>query len=474
MSHVLFKNCRYVLTKADPAGGLIERGAVYVDGATIVAVGPTAELERRYGTVEGLDVVDCSDKLVMPGLVDSHNHVGEYHMFLVLGMSAWQPIRGILDGLHHYVFPAWAWLTAESSYDLTLLGMLNMIKHGTTTTANAFHFPDAVHRAAAEARMRMVIQPQINSCYRLADGLDGPGYLEETERALQNYHGTLDGLITVEVHASWPWNTTRTILVKAMEMARRYDVQFTTHLFEAPDEKRLSNQLCADVGGAIPYLQNIGLINESAVFYHCTQLDEREIDVLARAGSGIVHCPTNNARKGDCANVPYMLEAGVRVGVGTDNPTGNLFKDMAAVSLFHNIMPRERRGLPVWRPFDLVTRGSARVLRMEDRIGTLEPGKRADIITIDLRRNTDLMPLNPGMLLYFLTINGPGTEVDDSMVDGVFLRRDRRFTLLDEERIIARGREWFREFTEYFERGQREKRVLVEMVHTEFTPAMRE
>lgn len=474
MSRVLFKNCRFLVTKADPADGIIERGAVYVDGATIAAVGPTAELERRYGAVEGLEVLDCSGKLVMPGLVDSHNHVGEYHMFLILGMSAWKPVRGILDVLHHYVWPAWAWLTPESSYDLTLVGLVNMLKHGTTTTANAFHFPDAVFRAAAEARMRMVIQPQITSCYRLADGLDGPGYLAETERAFRDYHGALDGLITVEAHASWPWNTKRSILVKAMEIAQRHDAQFTTHLFEAPDEKRLANQLCADIGGAIPYLQNIGLVNERAVFFHCTQLDEREIDVMARAGAGIVHCPTNNARKGDCANVPYMLEAGVRVGLGTDNPTGNLFKDMAAVSLFHNIMPRERRGLPVWRPLDLATRGSASVLRLEDRIGMLEPGKRADIITVDLERNTDLLPLNAGMLFYWLCINGPGTEVDDAMVDGVFLRRAGKFTMLDEERILAKGREWFAKFTDYYERGQREKRMLVDLVHEEFSPAMRD
>jgi cytosine/adenosine deaminase-related metal-dependent hydrolase len=474
MSGALFKNCRYLITQADPTDGILERGAVYVEGPVIRAVGPTAELEKRFATGGPIDIVDCAEKIVMPGLVDSHNHVGEYHQFLILGMSAWQPVRGILDVLHHYIWPAWAWLTPESSYDLTLLGLMNMLKHGTTTTANAFHFPDAVYRAAEHARMRMVIQPQIVSSYRLADGLDGPGYLAETERAIREYHRALDGLITVEAHASWPWNTQRSVLVKAMELAAKYDVQFATHLFEAPDEKRLANQLCADVGGAIPYLEKIGLINERSVFFHCTQLDEQQIELMARAGAGIVHCPTNNARKGDCANVPYMLKAGVRVGLGTDNPTGNLFKDMAAVHLFHNIMPREHRGGPVWLPLDLATRGSARVLRMEDRIGTLEAGKRADIITIDLRRNTDLMPLNTGMLYYFLCINGPGAEVDEAMVDGVFLRRDGKFTIFDEERILARGKEWFAAFTEYYEAGQRERRTLVDLVYEEFSPAIRE
>ena len=126
--------------------------------------------------------------------------------------------------------------------------------------------------------------------------------------------------VTVDVHTSWPWNCTESMLVKGMALAEKYDVQFATHLFEAPDEKRLANELCANEGGAIQYLRNIGLVNERSVFFHCTQLNEEEIDIMAETGSAITHCPTNNARKGDCAYVPYMRDAGVRLGLATDNP----------------------------------------------------------------------------------------------------------------------------------------------------------
>ena len=467
MSKVLFKNCRYLICKAQPEQGILENGAVFVDGPEIKAVGPSADIARLAGD-ENIEVIDCRDKIVMPGLVDSHNHVGEYHQFLILGLSSWKPVRGILDVLHHYIWPAWTWLTPESTYDLTLLGIVNLLKHGTTTTANAFHFPDAVFKAAQHSGMRMVIQPQMVTAYELADGLDEEGYLAQTEESIKNYHNSLDGRITVDVHTSWPWNCTESMLVRGMELAEKYDVQFATHLFEAPDEKRLANELCADEGGAIPYLQNIGLVNERSVFFHCTQLNEKEIDLMAETGAAITHCPTNNARKGDCAYVPYMLDAGVRVGLATDNPTGNMFKDIAAMSFFHNIMPREKRSVPVWVPLQLATAGSAEVLRLEDRIGALEPGKRADIITIDLHRNTDLMPLNAGMLFYFLSINGAGTVAADVMVDGVFLRKDDEFTFLDEEAIIARATEWFEKFTEFYAKGQEEKRTLIKLVHKEF------
>ena len=467
MNKVLFKNCRYLICKAAPEKGILEHGAVYVEGPVIKAVGPTAEIERLV-TDENTEVLDCRNKIVMPGLIDSHNHVGEYHQFLILGMSSWKPVRGIIDVLHHYIWPAWTWLTEESTYDLTLLGIVNLLKHGTTTTANAFHFPDAVYKAAELSRMRMVIQPQMVTAYEMSDGLDEQGYLAQTEDAIRNYHNTLDGRVTVDVHTSWPWNCTESMLVKGMALAEKYDVQFATHLFEAPDEKRLANELCANEGGAIQYLRNIGLVNERSVFFHCTQLNEEEIDIMAETGSAITHCPTNNARKGDCAYVPYMRDAGVRLGLATDNPTGNLFKDMAAMSLFHNIMPREKRSVPVWVPLELATTGSAKVLRMDDRVGTLEPDKRADIITIDLRRNTDLMPLNAGMLFYFLCINGPGAVAADVMVDGVFLRREGEFTILDEEAIIAKATQWFEKFTDYYVKGQEERRSLIKLVHNEF------
>ena len=467
MNKVLFKNCRYLICKAVPEKGILEDGAVYVEGPVIKAVGPTAEIVRLV-TDENTEVLDCRNKIVMPGLIDSHNHVGEYHQFLILGMSSWKPVRGIIDVLHHYIWPAWTWLTEESTYDLTLLGIVNLLKHGTTTTANAFHFPDAVYKAAELSRMRMVIQPQMVTAYEMSDGLDEQGYLAQTEDAIRNYHNTLDGRITVDVHTSWPWNCTESMLVKGMALAEKYDVQFATHLFEAPDEKRLANELCANEGGAIQYLRNIGLVNERSVFFHCTQLNEEEIDIMAEAGCAITHCPTNNARKGDCAYLPYMRDAGVRLGLATDNPTGNLFKDMAAMSLFHNIMPREKRSVPVWVPLELATTGSAKVLRMDDRVGTLEPDKRADIITIDLRRNTDLMPLNAGMLFYFLCINGPGAVAADVMVDGVFLRREGEFTILDEEAIIAKATQWFEKFTDYYVKGQEERRSLIKLVHNEF------
>jgi cytosine/adenosine deaminase-related metal-dependent hydrolase len=126
------------------------------------------------------------------------------------------------------------------------------------------------------------------------------------------------------------------------------------------------------------------------------------------------------------------------------------------------------RGLAPWTPYELATLGSAKALRLEDKIGTLEPGKRADIVTIDLSRNTSLYPLNVGALLTFMAFNGPGTEVADAMVDGRFLRRDGEFTVFDEEAIIAKANAWCDKFTADYFQAQESGEPMFNRVHEEY------
>ncbi|MBN1262349.1 MAG: amidohydrolase family protein [Anaerolineae bacterium] len=467
MNKTLFRNSRFLISRPTPFGGILEDGAVYVEGPHIKAVGPSAEIEAQYGDQEGLEIIDCRNKIVMPGLVDSHNHVGEAQMFLIFGWLD-TPLQGIVDTAIRVLWPAYNWLTEESVYDLTLFGLVNMLKHGTTTYANAFTFPDAVYRAAAYARMRTVIHVQMITSVNLPDARNEQEYLALTEDAIKNYHNTHDGLIQVGVHPSATYNCTQSMLIKGLELAEQYDVQYATHVAEAPDEKGRADATWADEGGQIQHLKNIGLMSPRSLFFHGAALNEREIDMLAETGTALAHCPPTNSILGNCAYLPYMLQAGVKVGLGTDCPTHNLFNVMLSVSQQHNIMPREMRGLMPWTPFELATTGGARALRLEDKIGALEPGKRADIVTIDLRRNTGLFPLNVGNLLTFLAFNGPGVEVADAMVDGQFLRRDGEFTIFDEEAIIAKAQEWCDKFTMDWFAAQKSGDPMFNRVHEEY------
>jgi 5-methylthioadenosine/S-adenosylhomocysteine deaminase len=468
MNKTLFRNCRFVVAQPTPFGGILENGAVYIEGPSIKAVGPSADVVAQYGGQSDVEVVDASQKIVLPGLVDCHTHVGEAHMFHIFGWLE-SPLTGIVDTAIRVLWPAYNWLTDESVYDLTLLGLVNMLKHGTTTYANAFTFPDAVYKASAFAKMRTVIHVQMITSVNLPDARNEAEYLSLAERAIKDYHNTMDGLIQVGVHPSATYNCTQNMLIKGMELAKKYDVQYATHVAEAPDEKERSDATWADEGGEIQHLNKLGLMSPRSLFFHGTALTEKEIDLYAETGTALAHCPPTNSILGNCAYVPYMLKAGVKVGLGTDCPTHNLWNVMLSVSQQHNIMPRAMRGLAPWTPFELATVGSAKALRMEDKIGTLEPGKRADIVTVDLSRNTSLYPLNVGTLLTFLAFNGPGTEVSDAMVDGVFLRRNGEFTIFDEAAIIAKANKWCDKFTTDFMAAKATGKPMFNRVHEEYT-----
>lgn len=446
MNKILIRNCQYLVTLPGSIDGIIEDGAVYIEGSSILAVGKSSQLEAQYGQQPGMDILDGHAKAVMPGLVDAHNHIGEVHTLLVPGWLE-TPITGIIDAMDRMYWPAYNWLTEQSAYDLTLFGLLNVLKHGATTHADAMIFPDAIYRASLEARARTYIQPQMLSSVQLSDATDEQEYLAHAESAIRNFNQAGDGLIHVDVHPSAIYNCSEALLVKGMDLACKYGVHFVTHIAESPDEMDRQEEIYSHHGGLIHYLRSMDLLGPQTILFHGTLLKERDIDVLAETSTALVHCPSTNAWFGYCAYLPYMLQAGLRIGLGTDCVTHNMFNVMFSVLQHHNIMPRHLRGVDPMDIFKLATLGGARLLGLDDQVGSLEPGKKADLITLDLKDNTNLFPLSPQVFYSMLALNGAGSEACDVLIDGVFVRRNSEFTFLDESAIIARARQWCDKFS---------------------------
>ena len=467
MNKSLIRNCRYLVTLPGSMDGMIENGAVYIEGSGIVAVGKSPEIEAQYGHQTGIDTLDAHEKAVLPGLVDAHNHVGEVHSLLVPGWLE-APLTGIIDATDRMYWPAYNWLTEQSPYALTLFGLLNVLKHGATTHADAMIFPDAIYRASLEARARTIIQPQMITSVQLSDARDEQEYLAHTEAAIRNYHAVGNGLIHVDVHPSAIYNCTEGMLIKGMELASKYEVHFVTHIAESPDEMDRLGALFSDRGGIIQYLRSIGLLGPRTILFHGTLLNEGDIDILAESGTSLVHCPSTNAWFGYCAYLPYMLQAGLRVGLGTDCVTHNMFNVILSVLQHHNIMPRGLRRVDPMLIFELATLGGASLLGMQDSIGSLEPGKKADLITLDLKDNTSLFPLSPQVFYSMLALNGAGSEASDVLIDGVFIRRNSEFTFLDESAIIARARQWCDKFSIDYHRMKGANQPMFHRVHQEF------
>jgi 5-methylthioadenosine/S-adenosylhomocysteine deaminase len=468
-SKILIRNCKYLVTHPGLIDGIVEDGAVYIEGSLIVAVGKSPQLEAQYAQLPGIDILDAREKAVLPGLVDAHNHVGEVHTLLIQGWLD-SPITGIIDAMERIYWPAYNWLNEESAYDLTLFGLLNVLKHGATTHADAMIFPEAIFRASLESKARTVIQPQMITSVQLSDAKNRQAYLAHTEAAIRNYHNVGEGLIRIAVHPSAIYNCTEDFLLRAMQLAQKYGVQFVTHIAESWDEMTRQEAIFGDGGGLLQYLRHIGLLGPQTALFHGTLLNERDIDILAETGTSLVHCPSTNAWFGYCAYLPYMLKAGIRVGLGTDCVTHNMFNVIFSVMQHHNIMPRELRRVDPPKIFELATLGGAQVLGMQDEIGSLEPGKKADIITLDLKDNSSLFPLSPQVFYSMLALNGAGSEASDVLIDGVFVRRDSQFIFLDEGAIIARARHWCDKFSVDYHRMQQAGKPMFQRVHEEFQP----
>jgi cytosine/adenosine deaminase-related metal-dependent hydrolase len=462
MQTILIKNARYLI--ASLPFDILENGAVFVEGNRIKAVGRSSDLERRY---EADVVIDASDKLVMPGLVDAHNHVGECHMFTLFGFLD-SPLTGIGDALDRIVWPAWCWIPEEAAYDLEMLGLMHLLKSGTTTVQDCFMWPDEAGRAAVDSGLRVENAPTLVTSLRLKDSNGPEDDLARTEAAIQKWHGAANGRVTYRVHPSATYNCHEWFLRECVTLANRYDVGIATHLAESVDESRRARGVWPQ--GEVRRAYELGLMGPKSLFFHSCVLDDDAIALYAETGSSAAHCPPTNSMLGNVARVPKMLAEGVNVGLGTDMPTHDMFNAMRAASQQHAIMPREHRGLLPWTPLEMATVKAARALNLQDDIGTLEPGKKADIITLDLARNTRLFPLIPEVLVTFITVNGTGADVADVIVDGEVLMRDRELLHLDEQDIMARAQMWTGEFLAYFRAKVERGEPLIDHIHDEFQP----
>lgn len=462
MASILIKDARYVI--ASPPFAIIEGGSVLIEDDRIVEVGPEVTLEEGD---EPDVVIDASDKIVMPGLVDAHTHLLECHQFALFGYLE-EPLMGIGDALDKVVWPAWSWIPEEAAYDLQMLGLLNLLKTGTTACSDAGMFPDETGRASVDAGLRVELAPTLITSLRLKDSNGPEDDLARTEEAVKTWHGAANGRITYRIHPSATYNCHQWFLEACAELADEYEVGLATHMAESVDEAERAKAVWPE--GEVQRAYDLGLMGPRSLFFHSCILDDEEIGLYAETGTSVAHCPLTNSILGNVARVPKMLAEGVNVGLGTDMPTNDLFNVMRSVSQIHTIMPREHRGLAPWGPYEMATVGGARALNLQDEIGTLEPGKKADLITLDLEHNTRLFPLTPQVLYTMLTVNGSGMDVADVIVDGEILMRDREIPHLDEDAIIARAQEWTDEFIQYYLEKSEKGEPVVEQVHEEFQP----
>jgi len=411
---------------------VLEDGAVAIRGDTIVAVGPRAELEARFLPSQR---IEARGKLILPGLINGHTHAP---MTLLRGLADDVTLK---EWLEKYIFPAEARNVTEDFVTWgTRLAALEMIQGGTTTYADMYYFEDAVARETKAAGMRAVLGETILD-FPAPDNKTPAQALAYAESFLKRWKG--DPLIRPAVAPHSTYTDSEQTLKQAAALARRYAAPILIHLSEARFDVEQSR---AQHGvSPVVYLENIGVLGPDVLAAHCIWVDAGDISLLAKREVGCVHNPSSNMMLASgVAPVVDLRTAGVRLGLGTDGPAGSnndldLMEEMDLAAKLQKITRTDPRALTAEQALEMATIGGAMALHMEAEIGSLEEGKKADLIILGMGA-PHAVPLYHvySQIVYSLK----ASDVETVIIAGRMVMQNRRVLTLDEARVVAKAREY--------------------------------
>ena len=388
-------------------------GFVAVAGETISAVGPMSEADRyRAG-----HVIDASDQIVLPGLINGHQHAPMV-LFRGLGSDV-----GLTEWLQDYMFPAEANnVDREFVYWGSLLAIVEMVQSGTTTFADMYYFEEEVARATAQVGMRGILGETIID-FPAPDHATPQQTLAYTEGFIREWND--HPLIVPAVAPHAPYTCSKEVLIASRKLADKYDVPLLIHVAESEGEVALIRKRTGFT--PIQYLKEIGFLADRVVANHVVWANRQELETLAEFGVGVVHDPESNMKLAlGVAPVSEMLEIGVDVGLGTDGAASNnnldLFQEMDTMAKLHKLASKDPTVMSAASVLTVATMGGAQALNLADRLGSLETGKKADLILVDLTAPAAHPFFDPySLLVYALT----GDSVDTVMVGGQVIMRHR-------------------------------------------------
>jgi 5-methylthioadenosine/S-adenosylhomocysteine deaminase len=414
----------------DGSGRVLSPGAIAIDGRDIVAVGTPAAIAADF---TGAETIDATGQVVMPGLVNTHTHAP---MVLYRGLA---DDLALMDWLQKYIFPAEAkTVSPEFVRAGTRLAALEMIQSGTTTYADMYYFEEEVAKATKEAGLRGVLGQTIIQ-FPVADAKTPIEGLAHAEAFLKQFAG--DDLIVPALapHAMYTLDTRTLQAVRAL--ADREHAPVLIHLAETADETKTAARLHA---GASPtaYLESIHFWGPRTVAAHAVWVSPADIAILARRHVGVSHNPESNMKLASgAAKVVAMRAAGVGVGLGTDGAASNndldMFEAMRQAAFLAKLQTMDPRAVPARAAVEMATIGGARVLGLDKDIGSLEPGKRADLIVVSINAARQVPMYDPLSHLVYVT---RGDDVKTTIVNGRVLMRDRKVLTLSEESVLADAR----------------------------------
>jgi 5-methylthioadenosine/S-adenosylhomocysteine deaminase len=420
------------LVTMNPSRDIQEDGAIAIKGDTIVAIGPRTELSARF---QPKQIIDATNKLVLPGFINGHTHVP---MTLMRGLHDDVTLH---DWLYKYIFPAEAKnVTEEYVRWGTRLAAAEQIRGGVTTFADMYYFEDAVAEETKAAGMRGVLgETWID--FPAPDNKTEAEVSAYTEKFLKRWQG--DTLIHAAAAPHSIYTCSQKTLQDAATLARKYHAPILIHTAEM--QKELDDSLKQNGASPVQYLDKIGILGPDVVSAHCIFVDEADRKTLAQRQVGCVHNPSSNMMLASGVSpVAEMRAAGIAVGLGTDGPAGSnndldLMEEMDLTAKLAKISKMDPLAMNAKAVVEMATIEGARAVHLEKEIGSLEPGKKADLILIDLDK-PNAVPIFDiyAALAYALK----GSDVRTVVIGGKVVMRDRNLLTINEDQVLAKAREY--------------------------------
>jgi 5-methylthioadenosine/S-adenosylhomocysteine deaminase len=405
----------------------IQKGALAIHGDTIVAVGDAGDIEKEY---YGGQRIDAKDSLVMPGLINAHTHAA---------MTCFRGIADdmeLMDWLDNYIFPAEAKnVDPELAYWGSLLACAEMIKSGTTTFCDMYIFEEETAQAAKQAGVRCVIG-EVLFDFPSPNARTPEEGLAYTETLIQKWAD--DPLVNIVVEPHALYTCSPTLLSRANALAERYRLPLAIHLLENRDE---SNLIMQKIGKkAVRFLKEIGCLNERFFAFHCVYMEDEDIRIFADHGCKVVHNPESNMKLASgVAPITNMLKAGIVVGLGTDGCASNnnldMFQEMDSAAKLEKSSLLNPTVMSARTVLHMATSDGAKVLGLDDLVGTIKKGMKADIVIVNLNK-PHLTPLYDEYSHLVYAVNG--ADADTVLINGRIVMKDRRLLTINEAEVMER------------------------------------
>jgi 5-methylthioadenosine/S-adenosylhomocysteine deaminase len=417
----------------DGARRVIDEGGIAVTGGRIVAIGPRAEIEKNYTSHQ---IINADGKLIVPGLINGHTHIP---MTLFRGLADDLDLQ---EWLTKYIFPAEAKNVSEEFVRAgTRLGLAEMIRGGTTTYCDMYYFEDAIADETAKAGVRAVLGETVID-FPVADNKTNAEAMAYVEKFVN--HWKENALIVPAIAPHAPYTVSEEHLKAVKAFSDRTGAPIVTHISET--KREVDDSIKAKGVSPVDYLERIGFLNERVIAAHMVWPQAGELEILKRRGVGVVHNPQSNMKLASgVAPVPKMLDEGILLGLGTDGAASNndlnMWEEMDTVAKLHKVFTGDPKVISAQQAFELATIRGAAALHMDKEIGSLEKGKRGDLVIIERDALNQIPLYNVYSDLVYAT---KASDVETVIINGRIVMRNRSLLTLNET-AIKNGARIFRE-----------------------------